>query len=255
MQPSPQMLEQKKGFEGVPCAGILIETLPQGLYAKHGKRVLDFVSSAAALLLLLPLFALVAVCIKLTSRGPVFYRQMRLGRDGQFPIVKFRSMDNLASEMPPGITVSGDKRITTVGRILRRYKIDELPQLWNVLRGDMSLVGPRPELPKYVEAYSPEQELVLCVRPGITDPASLAYRHEEDILSRCEDPEQVYRTQILPDKLARNLSYIRNISFWTDLHIIFATMGRSFLFVKSTPQQAESEASRKSRIEGARKQL
>jgi lipopolysaccharide/colanic/teichoic acid biosynthesis glycosyltransferase len=195
------------------------------------------VSSATGLLLLLPLFALVAVCIKVTSCGPVFYRQTRVGKGGrQFQIVKFRSMDAVASEMPAGITVSGDKRITRVGRILRRYKIDELPQLWNVLCGDMSLVGPRPELPKYVEAYSSEQKLVLCVRPGITDPASLAYRHEEEILSRCGDPEQMYQTQVLPDKLARNLAYIRRITFRTDLRIIFATMGRSFLFVGNATQ-------------------
>ena len=138
--------------------------------------------------------------------------------------------------MSPGITISGDKRISRVGGFLRRYKIDELPQLWNVLRGEMSLVGPRPELSKYVENYSPEQKRVLCVRPGITDPASLAYRKEEDILSRCEDPEWAYRTVILPDKLAQNLKYIQNISFRSDLRIIFATVSRSFLLVENSPR-------------------
>jgi lipopolysaccharide/colanic/teichoic acid biosynthesis glycosyltransferase len=235
MQPSPRLIEQDS--KSISCVGIQLEKLPQGFYVKHGKRVLDCISSATGLLVLLPLFALVAVCIKLTSRGPVFYRQMRVGKDGHpFHIVKFRSMIGAASKMSPGITVSGDKRITRLGIIVRRYKVDELPQLWNVLRGDMSLVGPRPELPKYVEGYSPEQKLVLCVRPGITDPASLAYRHEEEILSRCEDPERVYRMEILPDKLAKNLEYIRNISFRTDLHIIFATVSRSFLLVESSPQ-------------------
>jgi len=237
MQPSSQSLEQVKDPKGIRRAGIRLAGLPQGFYVKHGKRVLDCVSSATGLLLLLPVFALVAVSIKLTSRGPVFYRQMRVGKNGHpFSIVKFRSMNGAASEMSSGITVSGDKRITLVGRFLRRYKIDELPQLWNVFRGDMSLVGPRPELPKYVEDYSPEQKLVLSVRPGITDPASLAYRNEEEILSPCEDPERVYRMEILPDKLAKNLKYIRNISFRTDLHIIFATVSRSFLLVESSPQ-------------------
>jgi lipopolysaccharide/colanic/teichoic acid biosynthesis glycosyltransferase len=237
MQPPPPLLEQEKDSNVILCGGVQMDALLQSFYAKRGKRVLDCVSSATGLLVLLPLFALVALSIKLTSRGPVFHRQMRVGKDGHlFPILKFRSMNGVASKMSPGITVSGDKRITRLGMILRRYKIDELPQLWNVLRGDMSLVGPRPELPKYVEVYSPEQKLVLCVRPGITDLASLAYRHEEEILSRYEDPEHVYRMEILPDKLAQNLGYIRSISFRTDLRIIFATMKRSFLSFESLRQ-------------------
>jgi lipopolysaccharide/colanic/teichoic acid biosynthesis glycosyltransferase len=237
MQPSHQLIEPEKDSKSVSCAGIQPVKLPQGLYVKHGKRVLDCISSATGLLFIFPLFALVAVGIKLTSRGPVFYRQVRVGKDGYpFQIVKFRSMISVASEVPPGITVSGDKRITRVGRFLRRYKIDELPQLWNVLRGDMSLVGPRPELPKYVGNYSSEQRLVLCVRPGITDPASLVFRHEEEILSRSEDPERLYRMEILPYKLTQNLGYIRNISFRTDLRIIFATLNSSFLLVESSAQ-------------------
>jgi lipopolysaccharide/colanic/teichoic acid biosynthesis glycosyltransferase len=242
MQLSRQLLEQEKDSKGIRSAGILLDTLPQGFYTKRGKRVLDCIFSATGLLVLLPLFAMVALSIKLTSRGPVFYRQMRVGKDGHpFHIVKFRSMNGVASKMSPGITVSGDKRITRLGMILRRYKIDELPQIWNVLRGDMSLVGPRPELPKYVEVYSPEQKLVLCVRPGITDLASLAYRHEEEILSRHEDPEQVYRMEILPDKLAQNLGYIRNISFRTDLRIIFATIGRSFFLSRTLGSRRNHE--------------
>jgi len=237
MQPSPLLFEQMKDPKGVGPAGIQLERLPQGFYVKHGKRLFDFISSATGLLLLLPVFAVVAVSIKLTSRGSVFYRQMRVGKGGHpFDIVKFRSMNGAASEISAGITVSGDKRITPVGRFLRRYKIDELPQLWNICRGDMSFVGPRPELPKYVENYSPEQKLVLSVQPGITDPASLKYRHEEEILSRCEDPEHVYRMEILPDKLAQNLGYIQNISFRTDLRIIFATVSSSFLLVETSPQ-------------------
>ena len=195
----------------------------------------DFIFAAAGLIILTPLFVVVAISIKLTSRGPVFFRQMRVGKDGHgFEIVKFRSMAWIASAMPPGITVRGDNRITPLGNFLRRYKIDELPQLWNVFRGEMSFVGPRPELLKYVEDYSPEQRLVLSVRPGITDPASLRYRHEDEMLSRYENPEQAYRLLILPDKLAQNLRYIRDISFGSDLRIIFATVCRSFLHSASS---------------------
>jgi lipopolysaccharide/colanic/teichoic acid biosynthesis glycosyltransferase len=123
-----------------------------------------------------------------------------------------------------GITVSGDKRVTPIGRVLRRYKLDELPQLWNVLRGDMSLVGPRPELPMYVASYTAEQRQVLAVRPGITDPASLTYRHEEKILAEYDDPDQFYRTRILPDKLAQSLLYLQKISLKVDLRIIVETV-------------------------------
>ena len=141
--------------------------------------------------------------------------------------------------MPAGITVSGDRRVTRVGKVLRRYKIDELPQLWNVLVGEMSLVGPRPELPRYVELYSRRQKEVLRVRPGITDLASLTYRHEEEILSRCEEPEKLYREEILPEKLVLNLKYLQSITFKADLRIIFATIGCSFLFVESQPGRQE----------------
>jgi len=224
--PLPQLLDRANSSPSRVPAG----TPRQGFYTKWGKRTLDAVSSTVGLLVLLPLFAVVALCIKTTSRGAVFYRQIRIGRNGRpFRIVKFRSMDDVTSRTPGGITVSGDKRVTKVGRILRRHKVDELPQLWNVLRGEMSLVGPRPELPKYVASYSPNQTSVLLVRPGITDPASLIYRHEEEILLRHENPEQVYRDHILPDKLARNLAYMQNISFRSDLRIILATICRSFL--------------------------
>jgi lipopolysaccharide/colanic/teichoic acid biosynthesis glycosyltransferase len=197
---------------------------------KHGKRGLDMVSSALGLIALSPVFALVSCCIKLTTRGPVFYRQVRLGKDGrEFRILKFRSMVVGESENSLGITVRGDRRVTVVGSFLRRYKIDELPQLWNVLLGDMSLVGPRPELPVYVADYTTEQRVVLSARPGITDPASLAYRHEEEILAGHEDPEQFYRTEILPDKLTRNLAYLRRVSLCGDLRIVSETVALSFL--------------------------
>ena len=202
-----------------------------GIYVRYGKRVLDLFLSAIGLLVLSPVLAWIACCIKLTSPGAVLYRQIRVGQNGRpFQILKFRSMLVDAPTPGSGITVSGDKRVTRVGRFLRRHKLDELPQLWNVLRGEMSLVGPRPELPIYVDAYTPQQRLVLSARPGITDPASLAYRHEEEILASHADPEAFYRSEILPDKLARNAAYIQAASLKGDLHIILETLLCSFLF-------------------------
>lgn len=199
-------------------------------YAKWGKRVLDVVTALLALLGLAPIFAIIACIIKLTSSGGPFYRQTRVGKGGRdFQILKFRSMTVGGASDSSKITVSGDSRVTAVGRILRRYKLDELPQFWNVLRGEMSLVGPRPELPFYVATYTSDQRQVLAVRPGITDPASLVYRHEEEILAQHRDPEQFYRAQILPNKLAYNLAYIQTISLKNDLHIIFETVVSSFL--------------------------
>lgn len=233
--PLSQQFEEMKSTLSGPLEGTAQSTPSQGLYAKWGKRMLDVFASAIGLLLLLPFFAVVALCIRLSSRGPALYRQMRVGKHGDtFRIVKFRSMDSAASKARPGITVSGDARVTPAGKILRRFKIDELPQLWNVLRGEMSLVGPRPELPKYVLAYSPGQKAVLDVRPGITDPASLFYRNEEELLARAQNPEQFYRETILPDKLARNLRYTQNISLRNDLELILATIASS-IFPISTP--------------------
>jgi lipopolysaccharide/colanic/teichoic acid biosynthesis glycosyltransferase len=206
----------------------------ESFYAKHGKRFLDLCSAAAGLIVLAPLFAVVACWIRLTSRGPVFYRQVRIGKDGHpFHIFKFRSMAPNSTTRDFNITVAGDPRVTPVGRFLRRYKIDELPQLWNVVRGDMSLVGPRPEVPAYISQYTVEQRRVLSVRPGITDPASLAYRHEEELLAVHTDPERLYRTQILPDKLARNRAYMERITLRNDLGIILETLGSAFLAPRS----------------------
>jgi lipopolysaccharide/colanic/teichoic acid biosynthesis glycosyltransferase len=199
-------------------------------YARYGKRTLDIFSATAGLILLSPIFAVVACCIKSNSRGPVFFRQSRVGKDGcPFQILKFRSMSADLSQTGLNITVAGDARVTCVGKFLRRHKLDEFPQLWNVLCGEMSLVGPRPELPIYVAEYSPEQRIVLSVKPGITDPASLAYRHEEEILAGHDDPEHFYHTGILPDKLARNILYLQNITLWSDLRIISKTILSSFL--------------------------
>jgi lipopolysaccharide/colanic/teichoic acid biosynthesis glycosyltransferase len=207
--------------------------IAQGFYAKHGKRALDIFAAAAGLLILVPAFAIIAVTIKLESPGPVFFRQTRIGRAGRpFNIWKFRSMSKQSLQNHSTITVAGDNRITTIGRFVRRFKLDELPQLWNVLRGDMSLVGPRPEVPIYVAQYTPEERTVLSARPGITDPSSLAYRHEEELLATHDDPESFYRTRILPDKLARSRNYLRNITLYSDLRIILETLSLSFFTKK-----------------------
>ena len=192
------------------------------------RRLVDVVAAAGGLTLLSPLFVLVVVAIKLDSPGPAFYRAQRVGKDGKlFRLFKFRSMVADAHTRGPGITAAGDSRVTRVGRLLRRTKIDELPQLVNVLLGDMSLVGPRPEDPRYVALYTPEQRRVLNVRPGITSAASLAYRHEEKLL-RGEDWEARYREEVLPDKLAIDLAYLERRTLISDLKLILRTIAAVF---------------------------
>ncbi len=180
--------------------------------------------SILGLLLLSPMFLVVAVWIKLDSRGPVFYRQVRVGRHNRdFRIFKFRSM-RVGSDKGSLVTIGGrDPRITRSGYFIRKFKIDELPQLINVLVGDMSFVGPRPEVRKYVDMYTPEQLHVLDVRPGITDEASIAYRNENELLATADDPERFYIETVMPDKLRINLQYVENYSFWGDIRLIFKT--------------------------------
>jgi len=166
--------------------------MKNGLYRKCGKRALDLAVSTAGLLLLAPLFLLIAILVKIASAGPVLYRHERVGRGGErFGVLKFRTMCRGADQLGPALTTATDSRITPLGRHLRRSKLDELPQLWNVLVGEMSLVGPRPEAPGYVEFYSPAQRNVLSVRPGITDSASLAYRREEELLAARARPKDL----------------------------------------------------------------
>ena len=193
------------------------------------KRLFDIVSSGIGLLCLAPIFVVMAIWIKLDSRGPVFYRQTRVGRYGRdFRIFKFRSM-RVGSDKGRQITVGErDPRITRSGYFIRRYKIDELPQLINVFLGDMSIVGPRPEVRKYVDLYSEEQRKVFQVRPGITDLASIKYRNENELLSQVDDPDTYYIDVIMPDKLAINLEYIRHQSFMGDIKIIFNTLFKIF---------------------------
>lgn len=187
--------------------------------------MIDCAVAAIILLLFSPLLLLISAIVKVTSPGPVLYRQCRVGRGGQvFKILKFRSMAKDADRHGPGITSAGDARVTIVGRVLRKLKLDELPQLWNVLKGEMSLVGPRPELPLYVAEYDQKQKAVLSVRPGITDCASIAYRWEEELLAQSPTPEKFYREIILPRKLDLNLSYIAQMSFGYDCRLLFRTV-------------------------------
>jgi lipopolysaccharide/colanic/teichoic acid biosynthesis glycosyltransferase len=189
------------------------------------KRLFDIAAALAGLILLAPLFALAALWIKLDSAGPVFFRQQRVGRHGKlFGIYKFRTMAAAPADSVQ-LTVGRDHRITRAGRFLRDYKLDELPQLINVLQGAMSLVGPRPEVPRYVACYPPAvRAIVLSVAPGITDWASILYREESAILGRAADPERAYVETILPAKLDYYVRYVRERSFWTDLRIIFSTL-------------------------------
>ena len=194
------------------------------------KRLFDLVFSLAGLLLLSPVLLLIAILIKLDSPGPVFFRQVRVGRGSvPFRIHKFRTMQSAIDTSGLQLTVGADPRITRTGRWLRKYKLDELPQLIDVLQGSMSLVGPRPEVPKYVEHYSREQkDIVLSVRPGITDNASIEYRDENDILAESDNPEQDYIEKILPVKLGYYLRYVAERSMIGDIGIILRTVRAIF---------------------------
>ncbi len=188
------------------------------------RRALDAVAASCGLVVLSPLLLTVALLVKLGSPGPVFFRGKRIGRKGElFRVYKFRTMVTDAARRGPGITAAGDPRVTRVGRFLRRTKLDEFPQLINVLRGDMSLVGPRPEDPRYVALYTAEQRRVLNVRPGITSPASVRFRHEADMLQG-EDWESIYREKVLPAKLQIELDYLGRRSVWRDLGVVAQTV-------------------------------
>jgi lipopolysaccharide/colanic/teichoic acid biosynthesis glycosyltransferase len=186
------------------------------------KRLFDITFATLALLLLCPVLLAVALWVRLDSPGPVFFRQQRVGQGGQlFGIYKFRTMHTGAEAVGPQITVGQDTRITRAGAWLRRSKVDELPQFLNVLRGDMSVVGPRPEVPRYVAHYPAGlRAVVLSVRPGITDLASIAFRDESALLARSPDPERTYVEQILPTKLRYARQYVHTRSLWLDLQII-----------------------------------
>jgi len=191
------------------------------------KRLFDLIASLIGLIVLFPIFIVVSVLVKISSEGLVFFVQKRIGKNGKvFQIIKFRSMAVIQSS-DSTISVKGDVRITKIGAFLRKYKLDELPELFNVLRGDMSIVGPRPDVSGYADKLEGEDMLILELRPGITGPASLKYANEEDILALQEDPVKYNDDVIYPDKVKLNLDYYYNNNLWIDIKIIFATIFRT----------------------------
>ncbi len=188
------------------------------------KRLFDILASLLGLLILSPILIIIAILIKIDSKGGVFYRQVRVGKNERdFRIYKFRTM-RLNADRLGLLTVGGkDPRVTSIGYYLRKYKLDELPQLINVLIGQMSFVGPRPEVRQYVDLYTQEQRKVLEVRPGITDLASIAFRNENELLAKQDDPDKYYIEVIMPEKIRINLQYIAQKTFWTDITVIFKT--------------------------------
>lgn len=188
------------------------------------KRLFDIVASGLGLIVLSPLFLILAIWIKLDSKGPVFYRQVRVGKDNKdFRIFKFRSM-RVGSDKGSLVTIGGrDPRVTRSGYWIRKFKLDELPQLINVFIGDMSLVGPRPEVRHYVDYWTPEQMHVLDVRPGITDPASIKFRNENELMEQADDPEKYYIEVIMQEKIKLYLEYVNHHSFFGDIGLIFKT--------------------------------
>jgi lipopolysaccharide/colanic/teichoic acid biosynthesis glycosyltransferase len=211
-------------------------------YRKSGKRYLDLLLSVPGIIALSPLLLVVMVLVSVTSVGGAFFMQDRTGRFGRkFHIVKFRTMLGGDSRESALITAANDSRITVVGRWLRKVKIDELPQLVNVIRGDMSLVGPRPEVPKFTSLYTEQQREVLQVRPGITGPAAIAFVDEEQLLAGQLDQDAFYRNQILPAKLALDLAYCRDFSLTGDLKLMFQSVFRVFLrlWPATSPRRVE----------------
>ena len=192
------------------------------------KRSFDILSSIIVLVILSPFLFIVGMWILLDSKGGIFYKQLRVGKDGkEFKLYKLRSM-RIDSDKSGQLTVGNDSRVTTSGRFIRKFKIDEFPQLLNVIGGQMSVVGPRPEVPKYVSMYTDEQKRVLSVLPGLTDYATLEYIDEQKILGEAEDPEKAYIEEVMPAKLKLNLKYVAEASFATDISLIFKTIFKIF---------------------------
>lgn len=217
-----------------------------GLYPRVGKRIIDAVGAFVGLAVTSPVLLLCAVAVRLDSRGPIFFRQRRVGQHGRtFQIFKFRTMIDGTDKQGSKLTAFGDARITRVGKILRKTKLDEIPQLLNVVRGEMSLVGPRPEVPEYTEKYTSKERRVLEVRPGITGPASLAYIDEEQILAAAVDQEKFYVNTIMRRKLRFDLAYCRNVCLLGDARIIIRT-GGSLVGLRFSRQREDLRASRAS---------
>lgn len=189
-------------------------------------RLFDILFSCLGLVGLSPILLVIYILVKTESKGPSLYAQKRIGKDGKpFKLLKFRTMRE-GSDKGNQITIGEDERITKIGRYLRKYKLDELPQLVNVIKGEMSLVGPRPEVEKYVRLYTPEQRVVLSVLPGITDYASIQYSNENEILGKAEDPHKMYVEEIMPKKIEYNMKYIQDPSLYQYFKIIFLTVSK-----------------------------
>lgn len=195
----------------------------------YGKAVFDTVFGILGLVLLCLPLGVIALAVKATSPGPVFFLQERVGKDGRlFKIIKFRTMVPDAEKLGLKITVGHDPRVTPLGTVLRQYKLDELPQILNIVKGEMSFVGPRPEVPRYVALYTKEQRQVLTIRPGVTDLASIRFRNEAEMLGEAEDPEETYLKKILPQKLKINLEYVEKASLAYDIKLIAMTVKAVF---------------------------
>ena len=188
------------------------------------KRIFDILSAIIVLVLLIPVFVILSIWILLDSKGGVFYSRIRVGKNGKlFKLHKFRSMRQNA-EASGQLTIGNDNRVTKSGKFIRKTKLDEFPQLINIIKGEMSIVGPRPEVPRYVDLYTPDQRRVLSVKPGLTDLASLEFISEQEILGKSNNPEKVYIEEIMPKKLELNLRYIDTMNFWLDIKLIFNTI-------------------------------
>lgn len=208
---------------------INLEDCPVESRSLRAKRAFDLIVAIPAAVLFSPLFAAIAVWVKLDSRGPVFFRQERAGQFGRtFRIFKFRTMVVDAEKHGALITVGADRRITRSGRLLRKYKLDELPQLFNVIRGEMSLVGPRPEVPRYVKTYTEDQRRILALKPGVTSVASIAFSDESEVLARQDDPESFYRAQLIPAKIREDLGYAKRATVLSDCALVAKTFFRIF---------------------------
>lgn len=201
------------------------------------KRVFDIIASFCGIVILFPIMIVIGIIIKLTSKGPILFRQVRVTKNGKlFKINKFRTMKE-NSEGNKQITVGNDLRITGIGKVLRKTKLDELPQLFNVIKGEMSLVGPRPEVPKYVNLYNEEQRKILEVPAGITDYASIYFSNESELLGKSDAPEKFYIEKIMPYKIELNQKYIQNIGILTDIKIIILTILKIAGFIKLEPKE------------------
>jgi lipopolysaccharide/colanic/teichoic acid biosynthesis glycosyltransferase len=199
--------------------------MQDNFYAKYGKRIFDFIASLIGLILLSPFLVIIGVLVKISDKGPVFYRSKRVGQNFKpFYLLKFRTMVVNAEELGPFVTKGGDQRITKIGKFLRKYKLDELPQLWNVVKGELSIVGPRPEVEKYISFYKDDYKEILKIKPGITDYAAIKFKNEEEILAKFEDVEKAYIENVLPEKIKLYKTYLNEIGFLTDLKLIFKTL-------------------------------